>query len=510
MDESKLIVRESSSLARMPEVRDFVAMGFRHKKLLAGVFLGVVALGVLAAFLMPAYRSEMKLLVKRERLYPVVSAEDKPAMQREGLTEEEINSEVELLKSEGLLRNVVLANGVHNQTSRFSISRFFLRDVDPKERAIGKAVQRLKSGLSAEPSKKSNVILVRYSSSDPKLAHDVLASVWQQYQQRHMEVHRPSGEATFFLEQAEQQRKKLEEAEAKLAAFPRQQGGSVAGGLERDILVQKTGDLKIALQETRSEIAATQKRIIDLKRQLARTPERITTTLRQTDNAQLMQQLKTTLLNLELKRTELLQKYQPTYRLVVEVEEEIKNTKAAIAQAEAAPLRDTTTDRDATHVWMQGELAKAQAELSGLRGRELAMRSSISEFEGKAAELNDSSIAQSELQRNVKMLDESYQLYSRKAEEARIADALDSSKILNVSMVDPPTIPALPVTSPLVFLFGGVLAGLIFGTGSVLIAEYTNRSFRTPDDVRRWLEVAPVAAVPAVEDSNEARRLGIA
>ena len=53
------------------------------------------------------------------------------------------------------------------------------------------------------------------------------------------------------------------------------------------------------------------------------TPTRLTTQVKKGDNAQVLQNLKSTLLTLEMKRTELLTKYQPTYPLVVEIDKQI-------------------------------------------------------------------------------------------------------------------------------------------------------------------------------------------
>ena len=50
--------------------------------------------------------------------------------------------------------------------------------------------------------------------------------------------------------------------------------------------------------------------------------------VRNSDNPQLLEQLKSTLLNLELKRTDLLTKYEPTYRLVQEVDQQIADAKS--------------------------------------------------------------------------------------------------------------------------------------------------------------------------------------
>ena len=59
----------------------------------------------------------------------------------------------------------------------------------------------------------------------------------------------------------------------------------------------------------------------------------------------------------------------------------------------------------------------------------------------------NSSIAraqQDDLVRDVKTAEDNYLLYLRKREEARISDALDSKRIVNVSIAEAATVPALP------------------------------------------------------------------
>src|SRR6266404_9226010 len=81
-----------------------------------------------------------------------------------------------------------------------------------------------------------------------------------------------------------------------------------------------------------------------------------TTVVRNADNPQLLEKMKSKLLELELKRTELLTKYEPTYRLVQEVDQQIAEAKASIAAEEQAPLRDQTTEPGPNHGWAKAEL----------------------------------------------------------------------------------------------------------------------------------------------------------
>ena len=54
-------------------LHDFLAIGFRRRRLIVTTFLGIFAVGVLVALLMPTqYESQMKILVRRERADSVI------------------------------------------------------------------------------------------------------------------------------------------------------------------------------------------------------------------------------------------------------------------------------------------------------------------------------------------------------------------------------------------------------------------------------------------------------
>jgi uncharacterized protein involved in exopolysaccharide biosynthesis len=266
--------------------------------------------------------------------------------------------------------------------------------------------------------------------------------------------------------------------------------------MERDLMVQRIADLKITLQTTTAGIREAQERIDVLKGQMANTPDRVTTAFKTGDNPELMQKLQGTLLDLQLQHTELLQKYQPTHRLVREVEDKIAITQAAVDAALKTPLTENTTDRDVTYEWMREELAKAQTELRSLTARADATRQAIADFEGQARSLNERSIEQQALMRNAKLLEDNYQLYLRKSEEARITDALDRSKILNVTLAEEPTLPVLPVQSLLLILLKSLFAATVTSIGAVLVVELMDSTFHGPGDVQRCLGVPVLAFLP--------------
>jgi uncharacterized protein involved in exopolysaccharide biosynthesis len=162
--------------------------------------------------------------------------------------------------------------------------------------------------------KKTDVIQITYSAHDPKTAARVLNNLVSAYVDKHVSIHRPAGQMEFFEEETDRYKHDLDQAEAQLKKFSEQQGG-VAPQISRDITLQKLNDFSATLETTRAEMAATEKKIKSLEQQSGATPDRLTTSVRESDNGAVLQQLKSTLSTLEIKRTELLTKYQSTRKL---------------------------------------------------------------------------------------------------------------------------------------------------------------------------------------------------
>src|ERR1700674_4254826 len=118
--ENLLPINGHSSFSFSP--RDLIAIGYRHKRPVVISFCAILLGAVLAAVFQPSeYQASTKFLIERERmdfLGPIVSpGQEAQVMMRGEVTEEQLNSEVELLNSEDVLRQVVLACGLHERKS---------------------------------------------------------------------------------------------------------------------------------------------------------------------------------------------------------------------------------------------------------------------------------------------------------------------------------------------------------------------------------------------------------
>lgn len=472
-------------------LRDLVTPLFRRKNLLlvtlATVFVVVAGMGIL---ILHTYRSQMAILVNRERVDSLVSTgvpNQQTVTEPVAVAEEEINSEAELLLSEDILEKVVVANHLQDHTSWLSS---LLGGHDESYR-IAKAVKGLAKRIKVRPSTKANIIDVNYSSDDPKVSYAVLDSLAGFYLEKHAAVHRPPGSYEFFAAETERYKKALDATEAKLRSFAATAGGA-APDIERSDLDQQLASSIGQLHTTEQAIAGDTMRIRTDQEHMKSTPQRSTTQLASAPPDMLLQQLGSAVLAAETKRTQLALKYDPSYPLVKEADEELAEAKAAYEKAESTKYVTENTNVDPTWELLREDLVRTQADLAAQRAALSANQTSISSLEKKMADLAQKGLDQTDLSRELKANEDNYLLYLAKREQARTSDALDKTKIENVAIATPPVVPVLPVMSVFSILVLALAAALFVSVMTAYGFDYFDGSFHTPAEVAETLGIAVV------------------
>jgi uncharacterized protein involved in exopolysaccharide biosynthesis len=474
-------------------LRDLLAPLFRRKKILImtliAAFAVLVPLGLLVLY---KFKSQMAILVNRERVdSPVTTGVPNQTITEQiAVAEEEINSEAELLLSQDILQKVVIANHLQDDTPWLSS---ILPGHDEAYR-IATAVKTLARKIKVRPSTKANIIDVSYSSNDPKLSYSVLSSLAGFYLEKHAEVHRPQGSYEFFSAATDRYKNALDEAEARLRGFAKTSGGAAPDIERTDLDVQLANSIG-QLHTTQQAIAADEKRIGADKEQLKSTPPRSTTQLASAPPDMLLQNLGSALLAAETKKTQLLLKYDPSYPLVKEANQELDEAKAAYDKAANTKYVTENTNVDPTYELLREDQAKTEADLAAQRASLAANQASIRSLEGQMTQLAEKGLDQSDLTREQKADEENYLLYLAKREQARTSDALDKTKIENVDLAIPPNIPVLPVMSPaMVILLAFVLAAFT-ATMTTYAFDHFDSSFHTPAEVVDTLGIPVVVTM---------------
>jgi uncharacterized protein involved in exopolysaccharide biosynthesis len=507
--ELQTLTHQGSAGSQAHTLRDLVTVLFRHYRLMTLAFVGILSGAIVVAVLQAnQYQAHMKILVKRERVDPVVTAQSNTITQASTtVSEEELNSEVELLTSNDVLEKVVVGSDLQKPKGSSLWSRLFPSAGKSKEAQaadegirVAQAVAKLGKNLKVGLVKRTNLISIEYESPDAKLAAQVLNNLANSYLEKHVEVHRPPAALGFFQQEAERYRVGLADAEARLVDSTKD--GAISAQQQKDSALLKLAEFEATARQTQEAIAETQQRIHTLEAQAKSTPSRVVTQVRDSDDNVLLSGLRSSLLSLELKRTELLEKFEPTYRPVQEVDAQIAQTRSALEAAEKSRLREETTDQDPTFQWVKGELAKARTDLAGYQAKAEAATQSVAAYRETARQLEQKEVVQSDLLRNVKTGEDNYMLYLQKEEEARISEALDRRRIINVAIAESPTVPSLPANQRYLTVLMGAIFALCGSIGMAFVAEHADPTFRTPDEVRSFLDIPVFASIPKNGNGN--------
>ncbi|HUI40778.1 MAG TPA: hypothetical protein VL523_02300 [Terriglobia bacterium] len=489
--------------------RDALAVTFRRRRLIRKAFLWALLGGVLAVMLFGIqYESDSEIAVRPwARTAAAITPDQSPRPMVPGDNngvEEAINSEIEILTADDILQHVVVTCGLqYGGKHWYTPYKLDVYRAIPGywDTLIPNAISKLNGDLEIDEVKTSNMLTIAYTAKDATQAACVTRALMNFYMAKHTATWRPAKIFDFFSEQADDYRKRLYSDEQKLLDFAREQDAADAQA-QLGIDVNQEGQFLASLRTVRAGMAANRAQVQSGEEQLKSLPARVDQTQSVSDNYQLMAQLKSSLVNLELQRTSLLVKYDPNYPLVKAVDTQIAQAQQAIADQQAQPVRDNNTGPNPVVMYLQQAGAQDKVLLAGQQDQANILTGIVKQYHDEALAADQKMIAQNDLQREINAMQGNYVLYLSKREEARINDMLDARQVDNVTVMKSPTIPVIPIFDPRVLLLLAVILAAIIAVALAFVVDYLDPSFRTPDEVQEFLNVPVFASIP--ENGQEA------
>lgn len=114
----------------------------------------------------------------------------------------------------------------------------------------------------------------------------------------------------------------------------------------------------------------------------------------------------------------------------------------------------------------------------------------------RIGEIAQLAVDRGELTREVKAYEEAYLLYQKKSEEARISEAMDDRKMMNLTIAEEASIPFAPITSKTISYAFALMVGLVGGAGSGFLREFFDDSVKTAADVTSSTALPVLASIP--------------
>ncbi len=465
----------------LPTRREIASRIFRQGTVFGMTFLLVVTAFVVTGQFKPKYQAQMKVLIDKQRVDPVVTTgrDSTPELQTMNVRDEDLNSQAEILKGEDLGRQVALEAG--------------LVSADSGAAEVEKAVRKLERHLDVSVISKTDLISIKYESPNAELARRVLSTLAENYLRRQRDVQGPDFQVSFFEQQVHTHGIALQESEDRLLDFTRRTG-VVSADLQRELSVRQMEDLNQTRMQNAADTAQARGRAEQLAVQLLNTPSRLDTEQRRSDNPQLLNQLNATLLSQQLKRTDLLNKYDEHYRLVQDVDREIALTESTIRAQLATPLRDDSSSVNPSRIALETEFSDARAQLNGLQSKSATLAHSTALMQKTAQDMAAKEAEQDALLRGVKTEKDIYQLYVDKLEQARMTQSLNQGGILNVAVSQAPAVPALPLNSTPIVLAACLFVAALLSFGAAFLADIFDPT------VRNASELSSVAGLPMLAE----------
>ncbi|MBC8350505.1 MAG: GumC family protein [Planctomycetes bacterium] len=459
-------------------LRDCVRLAFRHKFKAAVIFTLTLGFVTVVAIMLPKkYTSEAKLFIRLGRtgvaLDPTATVGQTVAM---GDTRErELNSALEILSSRELLNDVVGqvgANVIVEQSARFfSLGSF---GAESQESAAHKAIETLEESLSRNVARDSNVINVSCNARSPQLAQLILQSYVQAFKAHHTRLHRTTGSHEFFEAQTAELEKRLAVAESELRDAKNELGvGSIEG--EKKLIEGRLTALQSDLIDNRTALASSNAKISSL---VERHPDLATSSVEETTDSttQELSSMRSELFKLEIQERELLTKLAPNHP-------KVKSFKDQVVQARRLFERQQLIGEKAMVRSLEVEMSELNRQCKDAKQTLLT--------------LNESAIRINKLTQEAVRLRHSFVEYQSKSEQARIDGAMDKKHISDVNIAQAATFNPKHISPKKSILLGlGFIAAMCSAIGIVMLSEYFDDSFQSPEQIESMLEVPVVLSVP--------------
>jgi uncharacterized protein involved in exopolysaccharide biosynthesis len=174
-------------------------------------------------------------------------------------------------------------------------------------------------------------------------------------------------------------------------------------------------------------------------------------------------------MRLQAERADLLTRYQPDSKRIAEIDARLAAAQRILDHENHLEVNEVATDLNPVWVTIKSNLEQTQGRISALQADCDTYSSQLDEKHKQLVDMVNNGLEIERRERRVETDKETYLAYLRKGEEARAAQELNLSKILNVSIAQAPTQPLEPAL-PKVWL--NLVVGLVWALVAGIAAAW--------------------------------------
>lgn len=437
---------------------DYLNVILRRRRIFLLLFLTIFSGVALYTFLMkPIYGANSTLYVKDDKGSKGGILGELAMLN----SSNPLDAEIEILKSRTNAEEVV--------------KRLSLDQKSGQEPNFNATVDGLRKAIKvSEVGKKTNIINVSYTNTDPVLARDIVNTLVQVYldQSLSSKTEEASRTVTFIEEQLKGTRHELEQSEKNLQSY-KSSTGVVKLDTEAEELIKKLSDIEkeraaVILQRKQAEFALTALQEAARKGQTY-------APVGFRDDPQISA-MANRLTDLVVQKGALISGNTENHPQVKALQSQIDELQRKIQSTYETARRN-------------------------LGRQEISIEQQIKQYEDKLRTLPATERDLAGLMRFSKVNADIYTFLLQKHEEARIAKA---STISNIRVVDPAITPDNPLKpQKKKNLLLGLILGLMAGVGAVFFIEYLDDTIKGPEEAQRVIGAPILALIPFIDSDEE-------
>lgn len=346
-------------------------------------------------------------------------------------------------------------------------------------------VRALASDISVIPIRLSRLVDVSVQHTNPEKAAQIANELASKFIENNIDRKRAASAkgGDWLKQEAASQKNKLEEAEKELQKY-KEQLNNVSLEESQNIVLQalKLAQEQLVLAQSKSAILQKQDQEIQAMIKSGTPLGSIPQVRRDT----LIQQLTGNLATQEAELANLLRRYKDKYPSVMQMRDAIASLKQSIRNAE------------------QNIISTISSEAQIAKGEEESVQEYVRRLEKRQIDLGKDSIKYEQLKRDADLRKELYLTVLKNQNQTEVTT---SSKINNMSVVDPAEIPMKPVKPRIILtLVLGLLGGSAAGFGLAYFINYLDDSIKTQDDVERFLQQTFLGYIPNIKSNSAVER----
>ena len=492
--------------ASSPSVREMAIVAFRYKRAIAIAFLLPVAVAIaLAMTAEKIYQADSKILVRAGREY-VAAAEtgQNGAIPPSSTMQEAIDTEVEILTSRDVLREVVAAVGVERLYPKLAnaeptlygriMARLAFGSNEPRgENPLeNQAIKALAEDLKVRPIKLSNVVELSVRNPDPAIAAEALNKLLTVFRAHHI--------AAFSRQRSSSLDEQMTRNLTEIAGLEKERSEYAndhrlfAAGEQRTALIQQKARLAQDLQEVRLRRASLEEQVRYLGTQIRKQPRTVRLET-QTQPSSATAETEKNLQALKAKEGLYAAHFRPESAM-------LRDVRTAIAAHEQvlATTRDASSVRTGVNPILQNletQNLTAATELAPLQGKEADLSAAIAETDERLRGVGTAELRLMGLDRRIAQLNTATVTLNQRLDDARFLDDLDRQHLTSVKTIDNAAARDRPVSlGKSLYAAAGLFCGLIAGFGAFLMALTFRNRFLSVEMTERVLGIHVVAAMP--------------